>query len=99
MTKELQIEVNQIYENYLKLSVQDDKDYENVKKIIADSDLMLNNYRKQYKETINERNHEIQQLQEQLKNIKAKNEIIKTTLYNIPEDIRKKYIKNTVTSF
>ena len=42
MTKELQIEVNQIYENYLKLSVQDDKDYENVKKIIADSDLMLN---------------------------------------------------------
>ena len=53
MTKELQMEVKTIYENYLKLSLQDDKDYENVKKIIEDSDLMLDNYRNSYKETIN----------------------------------------------
>ena len=92
MTKELQMEVKTIYENYLKLSLQDDKDYENVKKIIEDSDLMLDNYRNSYKETINKQNQKIEQLQEKIKEIMAQNESLKTTLNNVPEDIRKKYI-------
>lgn len=99
MTNELQQQIIQNYENFVKLTLQDNTDFENVKKIIDDSDSMLNNYRKQFGQTIADKTKEIEQLQEQLKSVKLQNESLRTTLYNIPEDIRKKYIKNTVTSF
>lgn len=99
MTNELQQQIIQNYENFVKLTLQDNTDFENVKKIIDDSDSMLNNYRKQFGQTIADKTKEIEQLQEQLKSVKSQNESLRTTLYNIPEDIRKKYIKNTVTSF
>ena len=99
MTNELQQQIIQNYEYFVKLTLQDNADFENVKKIIDDSDSMLNNYRKQFGQTIADKTKEIEQLQEQLKSVKSQNESLRTTLYNIPEDIRKKYIKNTVTSF
>lgn len=99
MTNELQQQIIQNYENFVKLTLQDNADFENVKKIIDDSDSMLNNYRKQFGQTIADKTKEIEQLQEKLNSVKSQNESLRTTLYNIPEDIRKKYIKNTVISF
>lgn len=99
MTNELQQQIIQNYENFVKLTLQDNADFENVKKIIDDSDSMLNNYRKQFGQTIADKTKEIEQLQERLNSVKSQNESLRTTLYNIPEDIRKKYIKNTVTRF
>ena len=99
MNNELQQQITEDYENYIKLTTQNNTDFKNIKKVIEDSDLMLNRYRKRYGDIIMLKNNEINQLQRRLNNIKTKNESLRKTLYNIPEEIRKKYLNKSETSF
>lgn len=99
MNNELQQQITEDYENYIKLTTQNNTDFKNIQKVIEDSDLMLNRYRKQYGDIIMLKNNEINQLQRRLNNIKTKNESLRKTLYNIPEEIRKKYLNKSETSF
>ena len=99
MNNELQQQITEDYENYIKLTTQNNTDFKNIKKVIEDSDLMWNRYRKQYGDIIMLKNNEINQLQRRLNNIKTKNESLRKTLYNIPEEIRKKYLNKSETSF
>ena len=44
MNNELQQQITEDYENYIKLTTQNNTDFKNIQKVIEDSDLMLNRY-------------------------------------------------------
>ena len=59
MNNELQQQITEDYENYIKLTTQNNTDFKNIKKVIEDSDLMLNRYRKRYGDIIMLKNTEL----------------------------------------